>query len=176
MGNAAHQRADRFHFLRLLQLRLQSCELLQTLLLANKVGDLTVAAQQWGDGQHGRVEVAIFLFVDHFALPWLAAEQRLPELFVESFVLIAAFENAWIFAQSLFFAEAGDRSEGGVDVLNFSRHIGDDDRFTGLPHGAGKQADFLCCLTALRDVPRMGQCHALTLLHNQGDTNLHRKI
>jgi hypothetical protein len=131
--------ADRFHLLRLVVLLLQLQLARHVALDAHVVDDRPALVAHRADGGVFGVQAAVFLAVDQPSLPHLAGGDGRPQGLVKGEVLLAALEDAWVLADGLGLAVAGDALEGGIDVLDGAGGVGGDDALGGLVDG-GRQA------------------------------------
>jgi hypothetical protein len=102
--------------------------------------DLAVLVAHGGDGNALEVGGAVFLPILEFTIPGLAGENGLPEFLIEGLRGLAGLENTGILAADLGEGVASEVFELGVDVLDVSVKIRDDDAGRALLDGPGEVA------------------------------------
>ena len=136
MRDASGQAADRVHFLRLQQLRLEPEPFGQVTSIGYEMRDLPVHVAYRTDALLDVVQFAVLLTVNQDPAKHIPAENRLPHFLINLGTLLPGFQNPRSLSMRLVAAISGQSFERRIDIFDHTLAVGDHDRVRRLFDGA----------------------------------------
>src|SRR5665811_651018 len=120
------------------------------------------------DGQRGGIDLAALAPVPDFTVPVTFFAQAVPHPGVKLFALALRTEEAWVAAQHLVVAVAGDMAKSLVDVDDVGLRVGDGDAFARMAENAGGKQEFFVRQFSFGDFAKSGSNGWLAVVNHPG--------